>query len=110
MAELQQIIPRPGEIRPEKPYRTPDRRWEEVTEEIYGSAEEPRNIELEHNPNWDREFWSIQNAHDQVGFIALGLPTVPYDGKPRRRTFGFWTVIGLLMVFGDLGWLWFRVR
>src|SRR5882757_1351524 len=53
MRELQQIIPRPGEDRPDKPYRTPDRRWEEVTEEIYGSAEEPTNIEFVHNPYWD---------------------------------------------------------
>lgn len=110
MSELQQIIPRPGQIRPEKPYRTPDRRWEEVCDEIYGSHALPENLQFESDPQWDQRFWSIQNAHDQAGFATAMMPGVPFDGKRRRYRFGFWSVIGLLMASGDLGWLWFRVR
>lgn len=103
MSELQQIIPRPGEIRPDKPYRTPDQRWEEVCDEIYGSHAIPENLQFDHDPYWDRQFWSIQNARDQAS-LFMG----PTAGRPHR--FGFWTFIGLLMVAGDLGWSWFRVR
>lgn len=109
MSELQQIIPRPGEIRPDKPYRTPDQRWEEVSDEIYGSHELPENILFDHNPVWNRRFWSIQNIRDQTLFFAI--PTLDLSGgPPRPRRFGFWSVVGFLMLAGDLGWLFFRIR
>jgi hypothetical protein len=94
MTDLETILPRPGEVRPDKPYRTPDRRWEEVTEEIYGSTELPRNIDHEYDLYWNTRFWSVQNAHDQY----------------QLSSFGFWTVIGLLMLSADLGWLFWRMR
>lgn len=94
MPELQQIIPRPGEIRPDKPYRTPDQRWEEVVEEIYGdSTEPPRNLTFDHDAGWDQRLWSIQNAHEQS----------------RLRRFGFWTFIGVLFLIADLGWIFVRM-
>jgi hypothetical protein len=92
LTDLEIIIPRPGEVRPDKPYRTPDQRWEEVTKNMYGSAELPTNIWFDHDPNWDGRFWSIQNAHDQFDL----------------KVFGFWTIVGLLMVTADLAWYFVR--
>ena len=90
MNEIPQIvIPRPGEV---KPYKIPDKRWEEITKEIYGSAELPQTIRHEHDAQWDHRFWSIQNAHDQS------------EGKK----FGFWTLIGAIFLLMDLTW-YFRV-
>lgn len=93
MSELQQIIPRPGEIRPDKPYRTPDQRWEEVVDEIYGDAALPRNVAFEHDVLWDGRLLSVQNAHNQS----------------RLKSFGFWSVIGVLFVIADLGWIFVRM-
>jgi hypothetical protein len=92
MTELPQIvIPRPGgEARP---YKTPDKRWEEVTREMYGSSELPDSIHHRHDPVWNERFWSIQNAHDQS------------EGKK----FGFWAIIGIIFVLMDMTW-YFRVR
>ncbi len=64
MAELQQIIPRPGEVRP---YQiTDERRWQRVIEEIYGSSAVPENIRFAHNPDWRQNVLSIQWTHDMV--------------------------------------------
>lgn len=90
MVEIPQvIIPRPGET---KPYKIPDKRWEEIIEEMYGSAELPQTIHHAHDERWDDRFWSIQNAHDQS------------EGKK----IGFWTVIGVIFLLMDLTW-YFRV-
>jgi hypothetical protein len=72
-----------------KPYRTPDQRWEEVTTEIYGSAELPATTHYDHDPLWDKRFWAIQNIRDQS------------DGK----RFGFWTIVWGLMISANLLWL-----
>lgn len=102
MSELQHIIPRPGG-RVVRTYQTPNERWEEVTKEIYGSAAEPKNIVVEHDPLWDRRLFSLQNAHDQVQFLR------PRTETSRRPSFGFWSVVAALMVLADLGWVWFRI-
>lgn len=89
------IIPRPGEQWAVAPYRIPEQRWEEVTEEMYGSAELPTTISFDHDPDWRYRFWSAQNARDQA------------DGK----RLGFWTFIGLLFVVADVGgYTWLRWR
>lgn len=93
MPELQQIIPRPGEIRPDKPYRTPDQRWEEVVDEIYGDHAEPQNLTFEHDARWDHRLWSVQNAHDQS----------------RLKRLGFWSVVGVMFLLADLGWVFVRM-
>jgi hypothetical protein len=80
------IIPRPAG--PDKPYRSPDEHWEEVTRDIYGSAELPRTIRFEHDPKWERRFWSIQNARNQY----------------ELTSFGFWSFIGALMILANLSW------
>lgn len=91
MTEVPQIvIPRPGEVRS---YRTPDKRWEEVTKEIYGSADLPRTIRFAHDPYWDERFWSIQNVHDQGAWV------VKKDFTGERKI-GFWTFIGLSFWIG----------
>jgi hypothetical protein len=75
-----------------KPYKTPDERWEEVTKEIYGSADLPEIIHFDHDPYWDGRFWSIQNANNQS----------------QLKTFGFWTIIGALYAFADMWWFVYR--
>lgn len=107
MSEIQHVIPRPGHNVPDRPYKTPDERWAEVVEEIYGSAELPQTIRHEHDADWDRRFLSIQSAHDQFATIAEFLPMAVTPTK-RRSTFGFWSVVGLLMIGGDLLWVWIR--
>lgn len=102
MAELEQIIPRPGEVRPDKPYRTPDRRWEEVTEDMYGSTDLPTNIYIEHDPFWDQRLFSVQNAGDQAKSMMVWLPKTETS---RPNVFGFWTIICLLFIAADLGWI-----
>jgi hypothetical protein len=89
MAELQQIIPRPGEIRPDKPYRTPDRRWEEVTKQIYGIAELPANIEFEHDQDWRQRVFSTQRAHDHEHWL--------------------WATAFYMLMFSDLAWFFMRM-
>lgn len=80
----EQIIPRPaGEI---KPYKSPDKHWEEVTKEMYGSADLPQTIHFQHDPEWDSRLWSVQNARNQYEF----------------KSFGFWSLVGTLMA---AGWL-----
>ena len=88
MTEIIQQIP---VIRKEtnKPYKTPDERWQEVTQEIYGSIELPQVIHFDHDPMWDHRFWAIQNIRDQS------------DGK----RFGFWTIMYLLTIVVGLFWL-----
>ena len=105
MSELQQIIPQPA-ASVVRPYQTPDERWQEVCEEIYGSSEFPQTIHHQHDEHWDDRFWSIQNANDQAVSLMAWLPGL--DAKPHRRRFGFWSLIGLLMVVGDIGWIWVR--
>lgn len=91
MAEIPQIIiPRPGGAT--KPYETPGERWEEVTLEMYGSADLPATIRHKHDPEWDNRFWSVQNARDQSEF----------------KKFGFWSIIGVIFLLMDLSW-YFRV-
>ena len=80
MSDLQTIIPRPGEIRPDKPYRTPDRRWEEVTQEMYGSAEAVQNVRFEHDEYWNKRFFSIQNVNDQTQGKRTGVWTMIWVG------------------------------
>lgn len=92
MVEVPQIIiPRPGGAT--KPYQTPGERWQEVTQEMYGSAELPTTIHHEHDPEWNNRFWSIQSAHDQY----------------ELKKFGFWTIIGVLFLLSDLTW-YVRIR
>lgn len=93
MTELETIIPRPGEVRPDRPYRTPDQRWEEVTEEMYGSSELPQTIHFAHDVLWDHRFMSIQNARNQS----------------RLKSFGVWTCVGALMIVADLSWFFVRM-
>ena len=88
MVELPQIIiPRPGGQ--QKSYETPGERWEEVTQEIYGSADLPITTHHVHDPHWDHRLFSVQNARDQY----------------ELKRFGFWTIIWALFVLSDLGWL-----
>jgi len=92
MEELQQIIPRlprPGEIRPDSPYKTPEERWQKVTEEIYGSSGLPGNIRFEHNPYWRKGIFSIQRAHDQSHWL--------------------WLAAFYLLMFSDLAWFFTRI-
>ncbi len=94
MTELQHIIPRPGEIRPVKPYKIPDERWREFLEKHYGSGELPGTIKFSHDVDWDRRFWSIQNVANQK------------DG----HHLGFWSFIGLLLFLSDIGWYFVRLH
>lgn len=89
MSELQQIIPRPGEVRPDKPYRTPDRRWEEVCELVYGSSAMPENIRFDPDPFYHSRIWTMQAAHDHKDW--------------------FWGSIYALMIFADLCWYFLRM-
>ena len=91
--ELRQIIPNPGEVRPDKPYRTPDQRWEEVTKEIYGSSAEPENIRHDYDPDWNHRFWSVQGAR----------------GHYELKEIGLWSLVGVLFVAADLGWVFMRI-
>jgi len=86
------LIPRPAA--PDKPYRSPDEHWERVTKAMYGSADLPETIRFQHDPKWERRFWSIQNAHNQSQLSSLG----------------FWSLIGALMLFSDATWYFFRWR
>jgi hypothetical protein len=89
MSELQQIIPRPGIIRPERPYQTPDRRWEEVCDQIYGSSALPENIRFERDPLYRTRIFTMQAAHDHTNW--------------------FWSSIYALMIFADLCWYFLRM-
>lgn len=79
------VVPRPSEV---KPYKTPDVRVHEVVKEIYGPT-----VELEpprkHDPWWRERLWSVQNARDQA----------------EMKKFGFWSVIGVLYLIAQFGWL-----
>jgi hypothetical protein len=87
------IIPRPDERRATAPYKTPEQRWEEVTKQMYGSAELPETIRFDHDAEWKDRFWSIQNAYDQ----RMG------------NKIGFWSFIGMLFLLADVGgYTWMR--
>lgn len=86
MTDVPQIVvPKPSEAKV-NPYRTPEIRQQQVSEEIYGPpVEPPRNFK--HDVWWRERFWSIQNARDQA------------EGKK----FGFWSVIGVLFYIAQFG-------
>jgi hypothetical protein len=102
--ELQQIIPRPGEI---KPYKIPDEVWEELTERLYGTTEEPHNITFDHVQDWDTKFWSIQNIHNQAACLPIGvvMTSAPELKPTQKSSFGFWTFIGILFMLAAVSWL-----
>ena len=111
MAELQHIIPRPGEIRPDAPYRTPDRCWEEVTKEIYGSAELPQNIAFASDPDWRQRVWSIQRINDSAPRFIIGM--MRPDGVPdvtmvKNRSW-LWAGVFYLFFLADIVWIFLRM-
>jgi hypothetical protein len=88
MVDLQIIIPRPGDTRPDAPYRTPEQRWEEVVEAVYGTAALPTNVMFEHDPHYRDRVFTMQRAHDKSHWLWPGA----------------WG----LLIFSDLAWYFFR--